>query len=276
MAVWRIVDPPVSVGLDLELEPGAARHLHLGRQPQQAVRLEAPRRARSRACRRPATPTGSRRPRRRPGPPTSRSSSAAQPPERVAVVPAGVAADRAGSARTPRPAGAGTRDAARVDEPRALAHAAVAGRLRRERGVRPAGLARTRGPRSRARGRSRRPTPRGRTEKTSSARGSRDDRLVAQALDELAADARVDRRDEAEPEAREAGRQHRHRDHRAGAGPRCGGVLAHQVAVRDAVGAADLERRSPPSGSRSERRERGRRARPRSRSAGCASAPSAA
>ena len=45
---------------------------------------------------------------------------------------------------------------------------------------------------------------------------------VAQALDQLAADARVDRRGEPEPEARQVRRQHGHRDPAGGAG-RAGG-----------------------------------------------------
>ena len=82
-------------------------------------------------------------------------------------------------------------------------------------------------------------TPRGRTGNDLERARVLDDRLVPQRVDELAADAGVDGRDEPEPEAREPRRQHRHRDHRpAQASLRC--VLLHQLEVGDAVGAADL------------------------------------
>ena len=71
-----------------------------------------------------------------------------------------------------------------------------------------------------------------------------DDGLVAQAVDELAPDAGVDRGDEVEPEAREARRQHWHRNH-VPAEAAAVGVLVHQVEVRADVGAADLEHLAP-------------------------------
>ena len=65
------------------------------------------------------------------------------------------------------------------------------------------------------------------------------DGRVADALDQLAPDARVDRRRQAEPQARQAGRQHGHRDQPAFQAP-LRRVLPHEVAVRHLVGAADL------------------------------------
>ena len=65
--------PAVLVG-DGQLQPGEARQPHLGAQPQQPARARSPRPARSPASRRPAAGRGSRRPRRSPTPPTSRSS----------------------------------------------------------------------------------------------------------------------------------------------------------------------------------------------------------
>ena len=77
-----------------------------------------------------------------------------------------------------------------------------------------------------------------------------DHRLVADAVDQLAADPGVDRRDQAEPEAREPRREHRDREIQPpqAALPR---VLAHDVAVGDAVGAADLEHAPSPRRSTS-------------------------
>ncbi len=63
---------------------------------------------------------------------------------------------------------------------------------------------------------------------------------MADALDQAAPDAREDRRHEAQPETRQVGREHRHRNQPA-AQPALPGVLAHQVAVRDDVGATDFE-----------------------------------
>ena len=65
-------------------------------------------------------------------------------------------------------------------------------------------------------------------------------RVASQALDECAADVGVDGGDEPEPEAREARSQHRHGDHRP-AQAALGRVLAHELAVRDGIRAADLE-----------------------------------
>ena len=104
---------PLLVAVDLELEPRAPGQPHLGAQAQQAVRLVAPRRARSRAPSPTVGVSGSRRPRRRPTPPDEQVEEAAQPPERVAVVPAGARRRSGGSARTParaRPAPSRTRE----------------------------------------------------------------------------------------------------------------------------------------------------------------------
>jgi len=62
---------------------------------------------------------------------------------------------------------------------------------------------------------------------------------VPDAVDQLAADARVERRHEPEPEAAQPRRQHRHGNHCA---PQAAlaRVLAHQIRVRHAVRAADL------------------------------------
>ena len=65
------------------------------------------------------------------------------------------------------------------------------------------------------------------------------DGRVADPLDQLAPDARVDRRRQAEPQARQAGRQDGHRDQPALQAP-LRRVLPHEVAVRHLVGAADL------------------------------------
>ena len=82
--------------------------------------------------------------------------------------------------------------------------------------------------------------PRGRIGNTSRAAPSRTSGVVAQALDERPADARVDRRHDAQPEPGDTRRRERDAEQRA---PEAGltRVLPHQVCVRDAVGAADLE-----------------------------------
>ena len=91
-----------------------------------------------------------------------------------------------------------------------------------------------------------------------------DDGGVAEAPDQLASDAGVERRDEAEPQARQVRGQQRDGDHQApqAALPR---VLPHDVAVGDHVGSADLEDRDarrrrasspPPPGTPRHRRWR--------------------
>ena len=67
-----------------------------------------------------------------------------------------------------------------------------------------------------------------------------DDGFVPQAVDELPADPGVERGHEAQPEARQARRQERHRHHEA-AHADLPGVFVHEFAVADAVGAADFE-----------------------------------
>ena len=97
--------------------------------------------------------------------------------------------------------------------------------------------------------------------------------LVLDAFDQLAPDARVHRRGEPQPQARQPRRQQRHRNHPAPQ-PALPRVLAHDARIRYAIGAADLEDavalraadRSPPAS---------RPARPRSRSVARACAPSA-
>ena len=67
-----------------------------------------------------------------------------------------------------------------------------------------------------------------------------DEGVVAQAFDELTADARVERSDDAQPQRRDAGRRQGHSDK----GPPEGDlvrVLVHEVGVGDAVWPADLE-----------------------------------
>ncbi len=66
------------------------------------------------------------------------------------------------------------------------------------------------------------------------------DGLVAQALDQLASDARVHGRHQPQPQARQMRGEDGHRDHRP---PQAAlaGVLAHQLAVGHAIGAADLD-----------------------------------
>ncbi len=66
------------------------------------------------------------------------------------------------------------------------------------------------------------------------------DGLVRKAVDQFPADARVDGRDEAEPETRKPRRQCRHPDKQT-LQAALSRVLVHQFAVRGDVGAADLE-----------------------------------
>ena len=61
------------VGIHLQLQPGAAGQPHLGDAGAAGGRARTPRRARSRWCLPTRTRSGSRRPRRRPGPPTTQS-----------------------------------------------------------------------------------------------------------------------------------------------------------------------------------------------------------
>src|ERR1019366_8168550 len=69
---------------------------------------------------------------------------------------------------------------------------------------------------------------------------------VANAVDELAADAHINRRDQPKPETGEARRQKRHRDHKAFK-PALAGVFLHQAAVRDAVSPPISKVRLPSS-----------------------------
>lgn len=63
---------------------------------------------------------------------------------------------------------------------------------------------------------------------------------MADTVDQLAADAGVERRHQPQPQAGEPLGERRHRDHPP-AQPALARVLAHHLAVGQAVGAADLE-----------------------------------
>ncbi len=64
-------------------------------------------------------------------------------------------------------------------------------------------------------------------------------RLVADALDQGAPHPRIERGDESQPEAAQARRQRRNRDHHA-AQPSLSRVFPHQLAIGDALGSTDL------------------------------------
>ena len=234
-------DGPVAVRRDLELEPRASGDPHLGGQAQQAVRPRSPRRATSRPCRPGSRRSGSRRPRRMPAPPNGRSSKPRSAPERVAVVPAAAARRCAGSARRRRRAAPGrARRASRSGASR-TAVARVRGDGPEESASDQRVAANSRSSLTSARAIASR-TPRGRTPSRSrAAAGVAHHRLVAQALHQLAADPRVDRGHQAEPEARQARGERGDGDHRP-AQAALARVLAHQLAVRHPVGPADLQR----------------------------------
>ena len=69
-------------------------------------------------------------------------------------------------------------------------------------------------------------------------RGVGDDGRVFQAVDQLPADLRIARRDQRQPETRQPGGQHRHRNEEP-AEPTLTGVLPHDVAIRHPVRSAD-------------------------------------
>ena len=228
------------VAVDLELQPGAPGHLHLRAQAQQVVGLEgldAPeveRRADRRRLRVAAAAAQADAADEQ----VERSRAGARARCRSTSRAAADAADRRERLRRRRPA------------PRARGESiSRAPAWRRRAPSRPLAGAERVGPArlgelavlvARAPARS----PRGsRAAGSGSARarvGSRTTVSCGRLSISFAADARVDRRHESEPEAREARRQHRHADQQP---PQAAlaRVLAHQVAVGRDVGAADLE-----------------------------------
>ena len=119
----------------------AARPCRAASSPRPAAtggRARMPPRARSPACRRRATPSGSRRPRRRPTPPNSWSMQPAQLPQPVGGVPAGAAADPADRRERLLRRDTGTWAIRESIDPRAGTRAGAAGP--RAARVRPAGL----------------------------------------------------------------------------------------------------------------------------------------
>src|SRR6185436_18742102 len=76
--------------------------------------------------------------------------------------------------------------------------------------------------------------------KSFAGRSVADKGVVAQALDELPADARIHRRHDAQPEPGDARRRQRDANHGAPEADLTS-VLSHEVGVGDAVWAADLE-----------------------------------
>ncbi len=202
----------------LELEPGPPGDLHLGSQPQPPIRLpgldppEVERVSHGEDLRVPPAPADT-------DAADEEVEEAAEAPEETGVVPAALAADPADRRerlrrRRPDPHHAG------VDEPGANPHPAVAGgpRACRREGVGPA-----------RRGELlvlvrestlHRPVQAHRHDcgEEPAGRVVPHDGRVAHALDQLAPDARVDRRRQAEPQARQAGRQHGHRDQPASSG----------------------------------------------------------
>ena len=71
-------------------------------------------------------------------------------------------------------------------------------------------------------------------------RGIFDHRRVAKALDQLPPDPRVNRSDQSQPQTRQVGRENGDGDHRASQAA-LPGVLAHDVAIANLLGTADLE-----------------------------------
>src|SRR5439155_8629578 len=145
-----------------------------------------------------ASRTGSRWPRRRPTPPTSVSSKPRKPPEPVSVVPAGLAADSL-DRRERLLRRRSDSDHARCDGPLAERHAApVSPSVSRQR-IRPPGLGEL--PvlvRERALDRLAEASRADR--KQLAGRSVANEGVVAQALDEFAADARIHRSHDAKPE----------------------------------------------------------------------------
>ena len=186
------------VAVDLELQPDAPGGLHLGREPQETILLESlhapevegvsdsqPNRIPASAAQTDAA--------------DDRVQEAAQPPEGVCVVPARLAADPLNRRERPLRRRRNL-DPVRCDGPPAECHAApVSPSVRRQR-VRPPGLGEL--PvlvRERALDR---PADASRTDrKRPAGRSISDERVVAQAVDQFAADARVDRRHEAQPKS---------------------------------------------------------------------------
>ncbi len=144
-----------AVGLDLELEPRPAGHLHLRRETQQPVLLEALDPPEVDLVADPDVDrVAASAPQARPA--DEHVERATHLPKLVADVPTGVAADslnrrKRGGRRARHP------DAARVDEPRATTETPVASALRRARGP-SSGSPRSRCPRRRAPGRPPRPS----------------------------------------------------------------------------------------------------------------------
>ena len=231
-----MTEPPLVVWFDLELEPCPAGHLHLRDEPEQSILFEAldPPEV-DRVADLYADGVTAAAPQARAA--DEHVEGAAQLPELVAEVPARVTADSLN--RSERRRGrARHRDAARVDEPGAVARPAVSsagcGRLIRPAGLRDLLVLVRKRPCDRV---SR--APRAYGEHLERSRVV-DDCLVAQAVDELTPHPGVHRRDEMKPETRQPWRQHRNRHHLS---PQTTllGVLVHQVEVGTDVSAADLE-----------------------------------
>ena len=70
------------------------------------------------------------------------------------------------------------------------------------------------------------------------------DGVIANAFEQTATNARVQRCDESEPESRQARAEQWYAKHRA-VQPPLAGIFAQQVAVRRAIGATDLDRHAP-------------------------------
>ena len=164
----------------------------------------------------------------------------AQPPQPVAVVPAGASTDaldgpEGRGRRAVHADGAGIDEAAPETYPAPVAEAAA-----RSEGIGPARLGEVAILVAEGAG-DRFADTLGLDVRKGAPRGvAADDGRMADAVDELAADPGVDGCHQTEPEAGEARGQQRYGEHQA-AEPALAGVLPHEVAVRDAVGASDLE-----------------------------------
>ena len=223
---------------DVELQPAASGQLHLGGEPQPDVRpadVDAPAvedvAGREVLAVAPAPPHAD--------PAEQAVDETAQPPQPVAVVPAVGAADAPDGCER-RGGGDGQIDGARIQQPAADANAAPAQRGPGGHGGLGPGRGRELGVLVPQRARDGLPQ----RERANRKGGPRvvvvGDGCRPEPVDELAADARVDRRGQAEPEARQARREQRHRDEPAPETP-LPRVLAHDRAVRHDVRAADLE-----------------------------------
>ena len=228
-----------SVRHDLELEPRAARQLHFRREPQSSarfVRLDSPEVERVADGRRVRVAPSATHP----DAAHQQVDRAPDSPQPRGEVPAALAPDlRDGHERAVRV----DRhvDLASVDQ---LATEARVGRRR----CRSSRGARIRPPRQRERAIL---VANGATDRFAQAdrpdreyrerRGIGDDGPVLQSRNQFAPDPCVDGRHESQPQARQARRQQRHRDHHA-LQPTLPRVLAHHVAVARLIGPADFER----------------------------------